>query len=91
MAMATEELGTNTKAPETELNAIQTAMDMENKTLDFYEMQRENAVYATERDFYENLIVEEREHHSALLDYYEYLKDPADWFAKREHHSLDGS
>ena len=91
MAMATEELGTNIKAPETELNAIQTAMDMENKTLDFYEMQRENAVYATERDFYENLIVEEREHHSALLDYYEYLKDPADWFAKREHHSLDGS
>jgi hypothetical protein len=33
---------------------------------------------------------EEREHHLILLDYYEYLKDPAGWFVKKEHPSLDG-
>jgi len=89
-ARATEESGSNVKAPATELDAIQTAMDMENKTYDFYESQRKDATYDAERDFYETLAAEEREHHLILLDYYEYLKDPASWFVKKEHPSLDG-
>jgi len=89
-ARATEEIGSNVKAPATELDAIQTAMDMENKTCDFYKSQGGNTIYATERDFYETLAGEEREHHLILLDYYEYLKDPAGWFVKKEHPSLDG-
>ena len=32
----------------------------------------------------------EKEHQLVLLDYYEYLKDPAGWFVKKEHPSLDG-
>jgi len=89
-AMATEEMGSDIKAPTTEFDAVQTAMDMENKTFDFYQSQGENATYGTERDFYETLAAEEREHHLILLDYYEYLKDPAGWFVKKEHPSLDG-
>jgi len=89
-ARATEEIGSNVKAPATELDAIQTAMDMENKTCDFYKSQEGNAAYDTERGFYETLAAEEREHHLILLDYYEYLKDPAGWFVKKEHPSLDG-
>jgi rubrerythrin len=89
-ARATEESGSNVKAPATELDAIQTAMDMENKTYDFYESQGKDATYDAERDFYETLAAEEREHHLILLDYYEYLKDPASWFVKKEHPSLDG-
>ena len=89
-ARETEEMGSNIKAPATELNAIQTAMDMENKTYDFYKSQGGNATYNAERDFYETLAAEEREHHLVLLDYYEYLKDPAGWFVRKEHSSLDG-
>jgi len=89
-AKATEGIGSNIKAPATELGAIQTAMDIENKTYDFYKSQRGKALYDAERDFYETLTVEEREHHIILLDYYEYLKDPAGWFVKKEHPSLDG-
>jgi len=89
-ARATEEMGANIKAPTTELDAVQTAIDMENKTYDFYKSQGENATYDAERDFYETLATEEREHHLILLDYYEYLKDPAGWFVKKEHPSLDG-
>ena len=88
--MATEEMGPNVKAPGIEFDAVQTAMDMENKTFDFYKSQGENATYGTERDFYQTLAAEEREHHLILLDYYEYLKDPAGWFVKTEHPSLDG-
>jgi len=89
-AMATEEMSSNIKALATELDAIQTAMDMENKTHDFYKSQGENAAYDIERDFYQTLAAEEREHHLILLDYSEYLKDPAGWFVKKEHPSLDG-
>ena len=89
-AKAIEETGSKVKAPATELDAAQTAMDMENKTYDFYRSQREKATYDAERQFYHTLAGEEREHHLILLDYYEYLKDPAGWFVKKEHPSLDG-
>ena len=84
------EVGPNVKAPDTELDAVATAMDLENKTYDFYKSQTENASYDAERDFYEVLAAEERIHHLVLLDYYEYLKDPAGWFVRKEHPSLDG-
>ncbi len=89
-AKATEGIGSNIKAIPTELDAIQTAMNMENKTYDFYKSQGKNANYDIERDFYETLAAEEREHHLILLDYYEYLKDPAGWCVKKEHPSLNG-
>ncbi len=89
-ARATEEMGSDIKALATELDAVQTAMDMENKTYDFYKSQTEKANYDAERDFYKTLAAEEREHHLILLDYYEYLKDPAGWFVSKEHPSLDG-
>jgi rubrerythrin len=87
---ATEDIATTTKGPETELNAIQTAMDMESKSYDFYQSQAKDASYDAERDFYKLLAAEERQHHLVLLDYYEYIEDPAGWFATKEHPSLDG-
>ena len=90
-ARATEEMGYSIKVPATELDAVQTAMNMENKTHDFYKNQGKNATNDAEREFYETVATEEREHHIILLDYYEYLQDPAAWFVKKEHPSLDGS
>jgi rubrerythrin len=87
----TEGMSSDIKSLATEIDAIQTAMDMENKTYDFYKSQGENAAYDAERDFYQSLAGEEREHRLILLDYYQYLKDPAGWFVKKEHSSLDGS
>ena len=89
-AEATVEMASSIQAPTSELAAIQTAMDMENKTHDFYKSQGKNATHDAERDYYQALAAEEREHHLILLDYYEYLKDPAGWFVKKEHPSLDG-
>lgn len=90
LARATEEIGTDVKAPATELEAVKTAMDMESKTYDFYKNQSRNSAYDVEGDFYEALATQEREHHLVLLDYYEYLKGPAGWFVTKEHPSLDG-
>jgi rubrerythrin len=89
-AQAAGKTGPKAKAPDSELNAVKTAMDMENKTHDFYQQQEKLALYGAERDFYNTLAAVEKEHHLILLDYYEYLKDPAAWFVEKEHPSLDG-
>jgi len=89
-ARAIEKIGASIKAPATELDAVQTAMDMESKTYDFYKTQSKNSAHDAARDFYEAVAAQEREHHLVLLDYYEYLKDPAAWFVSKEHPSLDG-
>ncbi|MFC2066467.1 ferritin family protein [Chloroflexota bacterium] len=89
-ARATEGKVSDIKASATELDAVQTAMAMENKTYDFYKGLSQKATYDAEKDFYDALTAQEREHHIILADYYEYLKDPAAWFVKTEHPSLDG-
>ena len=88
-ARTTEEMSSVIKAPTAELDAVQTAMDMENKTHDFYQTQLKNATHYAEREFYEALATQEKEHHLILLDYYEFLKNPAAWFVSKEHPSLD--
>jgi len=83
MAAGTKPLGA-------ELDAVKVAMKMENKTLDFYTKQAAKATGDTEKSFYKAIAAEEREHHMVLENYYEFLKDPAGYFVKTEHPSLDG-
>jgi rubrerythrin len=83
-------LGVNISGTSSELDAVMIAVDKEKKSYDFYENQARNALHDTEREFYGMLAQEEREHELALLDYHDYLSDPAGWFVKSEHSSLDG-
>ncbi len=85
-----EKLGTTGKPPTTEMDTVKQAMDIENKTQDFYTRQAEAATYDAEREFYREIAAQERMHHKVLLDYYEYLKDPASWFTEKEHPTLEG-
>ena len=78
------------KVASTELDTIAKAMEMENKTEKFYSSRGGEAVYDAEKKLYTSLVAEERGHFLALIDYREYLIDPAGWFRKAEHHSLDG-
>jgi len=84
-------MGRAIKASPDELADVQTAMAMENKTYDFYTTHAADAAFDAEREFYESLAAQEREHYLLLLDYAEYLKDPAGWFTAHEHPSLDGA
>ena len=90
-AKATKEMNSSIKTVPTELDAVQIAIDKESKSYDLYRSRVRTASYDTEREFYEALAAEERGHHLILLDYYEYLKNPAGWFVAKEHPSLDGS
>ena len=89
-ATATRKMASNTKPLAGELDAVQIAMKMENKTFDFYTSQAAKATGSTEKSFYQSIAAEEREHHTVLQNYYEFLKDPTGWFVKSEHPSLDG-
>lgn len=89
-AEASAQMGARVIALNTELDAVKIAMAMENRSYDFYQNQSQKATYPAERDFYQMIAGEERKHHLILLDYYQYLKDPAAWFVSKEHPSLDG-
>jgi rubrerythrin len=90
MEQTCELVGIDVQSNATELNALKTSIEKEKQSYDFYETQRQNAKYKAERDFYASLVAEEKEHELLLLDYYEYLVDPAGYFVKTEHPSLDG-
>jgi len=78
------------KAAKTELEVVQKAMQMEDKSYDVYHQRSEQASSGAEKEFYETIADEEREHKLVLLDYYEFMHDPAAWYVKAEHTSLDG-
>jgi rubrerythrin len=78
-------------ATTTEQDAVKVAINMENQSYDLYKNQAGLAADQTEKTFFEALAGEERGHQIALTDYLEFLKDPADWYTVKEHHSLDGA
>lgn len=90
LAQDIKKMGTGTKAAKTELDAIQTAMRLEDKTFDYYRVNGEKATYPAEKELYHKLAAQEASHKLILADYYEYLANPAAYFVKKEHHSLDG-
>jgi len=90
-AQATKALGRTFEVAESELEAIKMAMEMEVRSYNLYHSRSAESSLPVQRRFYETLAGEERGHHLALLDSYEYLSDPAGWFSKKEHWSLDGA
>jgi rubrerythrin len=78
------------KATTAELDSIAKAIEMENRTREFYNNQHQKAAYDAEKRLYSALAAEEEGHHLTLVDYREYLIDSAGYFRKAEHHSLDG-
>jgi rubrerythrin len=85
-----QRMGTGLKAARTELDAVKTAMGLEDKTLDYYKLNAAKATYPAEKELYGKLAAQEASHKLILADYYEYLSNPAAYFVKKEHHSLDG-
>ena len=89
-AKAIASMKRNVNTMPAEIDAVKTAMDMENKTLDYYNSRKQIAVYDAEKQLYDSLASQEHEHHRVLMDYYDFLKDPAQWYVKAEHTSVDG-
>jgi len=84
-------IGTAVEAQPEELESLQTALTHKDRMYNFYVQQASRAASPAEGDLYGALAQEERAHYLVLLDYFEYLKDPAAWFTLKERHTLDGA
>jgi len=73
-----------------ELDAMKQAMAKELEAYDMYRTRAGETGSQAEKKFYTTLAGEERVHHLALLDSYEYLTDPAGWHTVKEKWSLEG-
>jgi rubrerythrin len=89
-AEALERMEKHKPALKEELDAVKTGMELENKTYDFYRARSKKTTLDAEKQLYDQLAMQEEEHHRVLLDYYEFLKDPASWYVQKEHTSVDG-
>lgn len=71
------------------INVLKMGMEMEEKSIKFYNELAEKATDPFEVRFYLALAHEERGHHLSLWDYREYLEDPAGWYSMKEGYRLD--
>lgn len=78
------------EANDDDLTAVRTAIDFEAKGARYYAELKDMVSDSKEKQFFDLLAKIENEHYLSLKDTEEYLTDPASWYRKAEHHSLDG-
>lgn len=79
-----------TKGDSDDLEAVRIALDFEAKGAKFYAEIRDASSDPKEKQFFDLLAMMENEHYLSLKDTEEYFIDPASWYRKMEHHTLDG-
>jgi rubrerythrin len=79
------------KGDSDDLEAVRTALDFEAKGAKFYAELRDSVSNPKEKQFFDLLSKMENEHYLSLKDTEEYFIDPASWYQKVEHHTLDGA
>lgn len=80
-----------TKGDSDDLEAVRIALEFEAKGAKFYAEIRDASSDPKEKDFFDLLARMEHEHYLSLKDTEEYFIDPASWYRKMEHHTLDGA
>ena len=83
--------GKNIKTETSDLEALDIGIDLELRSIAFYEKQSGRATDPKEKEFITQMIGEERTHHTTLADMKYYLTDPASWFIESERAGLDGA
>ncbi len=73
-----------------DLEAVRTAIDFEEKGTKFYENLCDQVTEPREKAFFDLLSKVEREHYLSLKEAEEYLVDPMSWFRKAERLNVDG-
>ncbi len=79
------------KTDVSDIEALDVGIDLESKSVSFYEKEFEGASDEMEKKFAEKMVAEEKSHLSVLKDTKFYLMDPAAYFTEKERWSLDGA
>lgn len=77
-------------ADESDLQAIKTAIDFEERGVEFYRGLRDACDNPKEKAFFDLLSTVEYEHFLSLKNAEEYLTSPDTWYIRTEHHMMDG-
>jgi hypothetical protein len=84
----------NVKMPKAcvdDVAAIDTGLQMEDASIQFFRKQLERAGDPIEREFLDRIIEEEGEHYRMLADLRFYYVDPENWFLEKSRSGLDGA
>lgn len=73
-----------------ELQALETAMKMEEEAIKFYQNAATQANDIAEKIFFECLIKDEKEHFTIFQETYSFLSDTGNWFMWDEHSIVEG-
>ncbi|MHC1725064.1 MAG: hypothetical protein AB9866_03410 [Syntrophobacteraceae bacterium] len=82
---------TISKACLDDVAAIESGMELENRSIDFFLEQLKKAPGPVEREFLNHMIAEERAHYIVLADLRFYYVDTEHWFMEKGRTELDGA
>ena len=74
-----------------EIEVADKALEMELKSINYYGQQADKSRSVAAKKFFTRISEEEQGHYLAIIDYKEYVTDPAGWFTRTEHHLLEGA
>jgi len=90
-ADAVKGLGNKMAGGKSELDIVAGAIELEEKTHQYYLQRSKLTDNKIEKAFFESIADEENGHIIVLADYREYIIDPSGYFLKTEKHTLDGA
>ncbi len=85
-----ESLQPKAQASENDINALRFGLEIEDKSVKYYENLAAHIPETYEKRFYLTLSHEERAHYLRIMDPIEYLTDQFGWFYTRERRMVDG-
>jgi len=91
LAEVIRDMGEPPTGDSNDLEAVRTAIDFEQKGSAHYAKLRDMVSDPKEKQFFDLLSKIEHEHYQSLRDTEEFFIDPADWYRREEHHSIDGA
>ncbi len=78
------------KRSKNDVEALRLALDMEDKSVKYYEKLASKTENPFEKRFYMTLSYEERGHYLRIMDSIEYISDPAGWHFIKQGAMVDG-
>lgn len=85
-----ESLQEKAQTSENDLNALRFGLEIEDKSVKYYEKLASHALDSYEKRFYLTLSHEEGDHYLRIMDSIEYLSDPTGWFYTKQRSMVDG-
>ena len=89
-SMTAKEFKEKTELSNDDLKAHETALELEQKSYDFYKEQHNKTTDEEAKKFFEFLMHQENAHYELIQKAYDFIKDPAAFYAEEEKWVVEG-